>query len=212
MPLEKPGTYNETERAALIAYRAFCYKTWNPHLGEKLDFELSNLTPDAAQEIRRLFSLHAILAARNKLEGIIQRKNYGDLRWIKRILKMKPCIACTDAIAPYDGAEDASDISNGKTILTPEDYITFTLYPDRNLQTSVCIITCFKGNKRGEEFIEDLNPDNSSEDDVFNRLFHYALSMSLVYTSQEFWNYLRPEGKEAYMKLRMSRVAVPDGK
>lgn len=208
IPLEKPGDYNETERAALLGYRALCYKTWNPRLGEKLEFELANLTPEAAQEFRRLFSLNAILAARKKLEGIVQNKNYRELRWIKRILKMNPCIACADAIVPYDGAEDASNIASGKTILTPEDYITFTLYPDRNLQASVCIITWFRGNERGDKFIDDLDPDKSSEDAVFNRIFNYALSMSLVYTSQKFWDYLSPEYKEAYVKLRMSRVSV----
>jgi hypothetical protein len=208
IPLEKPGNYNETEQATLLAYRALCYKTWNPRLGEKMEFELSNLTPESAQEFRRLFSLNAILAARKKLEGIVQSKDYRNLRWIKRVLKMNPCIACADAFVPYDGTEDASNIANGETILAPEDYVTFTLYPDRKLHASVCIITWFKGNSRGDNFIDDLNPDKSSQDAVFNRIFNYALSMSLVYTSQKFWDYLSPEYKEAYVKLRMSRVSV----
>jgi hypothetical protein len=206
--LEKPGNYNESEQAALLAYRALCYKTWNPRLGEKLEFELATLTPEAAHEFRRLFSLTTILAARKELESIVQSNEYGKLRWVKRVLKMKPCIACVDAIIPYEGTEDASSIANGKTILAPEDYVTFTLYPDRKLQASVCVITWFKGNVRGEKFIDDLNPDRSSQDAVFNRIFDYALSMSLVYTSQKFWDYLSPEHKEAYVKLRMGRMSV----
>ncbi|HEU5375817.1 MAG TPA: hypothetical protein VFV38_10290 [Ktedonobacteraceae bacterium] len=215
MPLEKPGIYNETRRAALLAYRALCYKTWNPHLGDKLEFELSNCTPEAAEEFRSLFSLNAILAARNKLEGILLQNDHSaisrNVRWIKRILKLTPCIACADAFVPYKGAADASAIASGQTVVTPEDYVTFTLYPDKDLGASVCIVTCFKGNERGEQFIDDLDPGNSSDDAAFNRIFNYALSMSLVYTSQAFWDFLSPEYKEEYVRLRMSRVSAPGG-
>lgn len=207
-PLEKPGYYYEPEQAALLAYRALCYKTWNPRLGDKLEFEIADQNPTIAQEYRRLFSLDTILAARQKLANIVQSKNYQKLQWTKRVLKMNSCIACTDAFVPYHGIEDANNIASGKTTFVPEDYVTFTFYPDETLYASVCVITWFKDNKRGEAFINDLDPDKSSQDEVFNRIFNYALSMSLVYTSQQFWDYLGPEYKEAYVKLRMSRTLI----
>lgn len=152
-----------------------------------------------------------MLAARSRLESIVQGKGYRELRWIKRILELNPCIACADAFVPYNGMDDADEIASGKTLFTPEDYVTFTLYPDAKLHASVCIVTCFKNNKRGEDFIDDLNPDNSSHDDAFDIIFRYALSMSLVYTSQKFWDFLDsefPDYKEAYVKLRMSRMSM----
>ncbi len=211
MPLEKPGYDYEPEQAALLAYRALCSKTWNPHSGEKLDFQLASLDPQKAQEYRRFFSFNTMLTARNRLESMVQSKDYRELRWIKRVLELNPCIACTDAFVPYNGMEDAGQVASGKILFVPEDYVTFTLYPDAKLRASVCIVTCFKNNKRGEDFIGDLNPDDSSHDDVFDIIFRYALSMSLVYTSQIFWDFLDseyPDYKEEYVKLRMSRMSM----
>jgi hypothetical protein len=210
-PLEKPGNYSEKEQAALLAYRALSYKTWNPHLGDKLEFELTHQDPETAQKLRRVFSLSTILAARKKFEYMIRHKDYRELRWIKRILQMRPCIASVDATIPYDDEEDASNIASGKTILTPEDYITFTLYPDVRPNTSTCIVTYFKGNKRGEDFIADMNPDNSSDDDVYNTIIERALSMSLVYVSQQYWDYLNAEYKESLVKLQMRRIPLAAG-
>ncbi len=207
-PLEKPGYHSETEQVALLAYRALCYKTWNPHLGEKLEFELTNQDPKTALELRRIFSLNTILAARKKFEYIVRHKDYREMRWIKRIFRIDPCFACTDATIPFDGEEDAINIASGKTILTPEDYITFTFYPEEKLNASICIITWFKDNQRGEGFVEDLKLGNPSEELVRNIIVTRALSMSLVYTSQKFWHSLSPEEKDYLVRLQMRRIPL----
>jgi len=150
IPLEKPGYDYEPEQAALLAYRALCYKTWNPRLGEKLEFELANLAPEAAQEFRRLFSLNTILAARNRLEDMVQSKDYRELRWTKRVLKMNPCVACIDVFVPYHGTEDADNIASGKTTVAPEDYVTFTLYPDENSVQAYALSPGLKATKEGK--------------------------------------------------------------
>lgn len=63
-PLEDREFTFHREQVALLAYRALCYRTWNPHLEEKLEFFLSNQDHEAVLQQQRLFSFNTMVEAR----------------------------------------------------------------------------------------------------------------------------------------------------
>ena len=153
----KPGWPYEPRQVALLAYRALCYKTWNPNLEKKLEFFLSNKDDETALQWSRMLSLKAMLEARQKFYDMLETGNYHQMRWRKIICPIDHCIACTDAIIPYAGDEDARHIASGNTTTTPEDVVTFTFFPEKRLNASICVITWFRDNMRGEEFKDSFN-------------------------------------------------------
>jgi L-rhamnose mutarotase len=202
--LEKPGFSYEPRQVALLAYRALCYKTWNPNLEKKLEFFLSNKDDETALQWSRMLSLKTMLEARQKFYDMLEAGNYHQMRWRKIICPIDHCIACTDAIIPYAGDEDARRIASGNTTTTPEDVVTFTFFPEKRLNASICVITWFRDNMRGEEFKESFNRNVVSEVDLRNNIITNALRMSLVYTSQAWWDALTPEQRNNMFALRMS--------
>lgn len=201
----KPGLPYEPRQVALLAYRALCYKTWNPHLEEKLEFYLSNRDDETTLQWFRLLSLKPMLEARQKFYNMLDTEKY-QMRWIKRICPIDPCIAATGAFIPYTGDEDARSIATGNTTTSPEDVVTFSFFPDKRLKASICIITWFRDNNRGEEFKEGFNPDNYSEADIRHHIIGNALRMPLVYTSQAWWDALSPEQRHTTSALRLSEL------
>ena len=89
---------------------------------------------------------------------------------------------------------------------TLEDVITFTFFPERSLNASICIITWFRDNIRGERFRENLELGNPSEAKVINKIITQALKMSLVYASQAWWDSLIPEQQNDIWELRLSEI------
>ena len=126
--LEDTGFTFHPMQVALLAYRALCYKTWNPHLEEMLEFFLSNKDEETVVQHQRIFSLKAMVEARQKLEDILTTQDFRQLRWITRILHIDPCFAGTDAVIPYRSEEDARSIASGSNILSPEDVMTFSFF------------------------------------------------------------------------------------
>lgn len=204
--LEKPDYSYEPEKIALLAYRALCYKTWNPHLNKKLELFLSNLDPETASQHERLYSLKNFVAARERFRGMLEMQNYSQMRWIKRVFHIiDPCFACTDANIMYAGEQDALSIAGGKSVLTPEDVVTFTFFPEKGSDVYLCVITWFKDNIRGERFIVGLQLDQP-EFTVRNNIIYNALKMSLVYASHAWWDSLSPEDQATISRLQMSKI------
>jgi len=84
--LEKPGHTFEPQKMALLAYRALCYKSWNPHLEKKLEFVLSNQDPETTLQLERICSLKSLLAARQKFEDMLAIQDYGQMDAIPNIV------------------------------------------------------------------------------------------------------------------------------
>ncbi len=204
--LEDTGFTFHPMQVALLAYRALCYKTWNPHLEKMLEFFLSNKDAETVLQHQRIFSLKTMVEARQKLEDILATQDYGQLQWVTRILHIDPCFAGTDAVISYHGEVDARSIAIGSNILSPEDVMTFSFFPDKNLNASICVVTWFRGNKRALGFIENLELGNPSEDDVRQNIIHTALRVSLVYVSPMWWNTLSPELQAHTSELQMSHI------
>ncbi len=108
--------------------------------------------------------------------------------------------------SPVSGAVPVINIASGNTIPTLEDVITFTFFPERSLNASICIITWFKDNIRGGRFRENLDLGNPSEAKVINKIVTKALGMSLVYASQSWWDGLTPEQQNDMWELRLSEI------
>ena len=204
--LEDTGFTFHPMQVALLAYRALCYKTWNPHLEEMLEFFLSNKDDETALQHQRIFSLRTLVEARQKLEDILATRNYGQLQRVTRVLHIDPCFAGTDAAISYHGIEDARSIANGSNILSPEDVMTFSFFPDKNLNANICVVTWFRGNKRATSFLDNLELDSSSEDDIRQNIIHTALRVALVYASPAWWNTLSPELQAHTSELQMSHI------
>jgi hypothetical protein len=204
--LEKPGFSYEPHQVALLAYRALCYKTWNPNLEKKLGLFLSNKDDETVLRNFRLVSLKTLLDARQKFEDMLTTEDYRQMRWVKRVFRIDPCFACTAAIIPYYGNEDVVNIASGNTILTLEDVIMFTFFPEKNLNASICVITWFKDNLRGERFRESLKLGNPSETEVRNSIITNALGMSLVYASQAWWDSLTLEQQDTISELQLDKI------
>jgi hypothetical protein len=204
--LEKPGFSYEPHQVALLGYRALCYKTWNPNLEQKLALFLSNEDDKIVKRHFRLLSLQTFLDARQKFKDTLATQDYHQMGWIKRVFHIDPCFACTDAFIPYHGEEDVINIASGTTIPTLEDVITFTFFPERSLNASICIITWFRDNIRGERFRENLELGNPSEAKVRDKIITKALGMSLVYASQAWWDSLSPEQQKDIWELQLSEI------
>ena len=143
--------------------------------------------------------------AREKLENMLEKEDYRELKWIKRIFSIPPRVACTDAVICYSGNQERTEVANGNIFFAPEDVLTITFFPDKRPNTSVCIITWFKGSKRSENFIHMLDLGNSSEGEVLNNIMYAALAMRLVYISPSWYDTLTDEQKEIIYKLQVSR-------
>jgi hypothetical protein len=204
--LEDNGFTFQPKQVALLAYRALCYKTWNPYLEKKLEFFLSNKDAETIEQHQRLFSLKTMVEARQKLENILATQDFRQLRWITRILHIEPCFACTDAIIPYHGDEDAKSIRSGTIILMPDDVMTFSFFPDKNLNANLCVVTWFRESKRASGFIESLELGNPSDDDVRQNIIHNALRVSLVYASPMWWDTLSSELQAYTLELQLSNI------
>lgn len=204
--LENTGFTFHPMQVALLAYRALCFKTWNPHLEEMLEFFLSNKDAETALQLQRIFSLRTLVEARQKLENILATRDYGQLQWVTRVLHIDPCFAGTDAVISYHGIEDARSIANGSNILMPEDVMTFSFFPDKNLNASICVVTWFRDNKRASSFLDNLELDSSSEDDIRQNIIHTALRVALVYASPLWWNSLSPELQAHTCELQISHI------
>src|SRR5439155_877893 len=55
--LEDNGFSFHKKQVALLAYRALCYKTWNPHVEKMLEFFFSNKDAETLLQNQRIFSL-----------------------------------------------------------------------------------------------------------------------------------------------------------
>lgn len=95
---------------------------------------------------------------------------------------------------------------DGSSVHKPEDVVTFSFFPEKKPNTTICVITWFKGSLRGSKFIENLGLKQLSEEDIRNKLMITALKMSLVYISPNWWDTLSPEQQEGISKLRLSNV------
>lgn len=204
--LEDTGFTFHPTQVALLAYRALCYKTWNPHLEKMLEFFLSNKDTETVLQNQRTFQLKTIVEARQKLEDILATKDYRQLQWVTRILHIDPCFAGTDAFIPYHSQEDAKSIASGSIILKAEDVMMFSFLPDKNLNASICVITWFRNNKRALRFLENLELDNPSEDDIRQNIIHTALSVSLIYASPMWWDTLSPKLQAHTSELQLSNI------
>jgi hypothetical protein len=204
-PLEKSGYRYEPQRAALLAYRALCHKTWNPNEEQKLELYLTRKDEKTRQLSRRLIPYKIFLEARQKVSNMLQNGDYHQMRWMKQVVHARPYLACTEAFIPYLGDQELHQIATSHTMLIPEDIVTFTFLPDKNLSVSECVITWFKNNGRGEQFIKDLDLSNPSESTVRHNLISEALTKALLYISPEGWNALTPEQQETFHNQRMHR-------
>jgi hypothetical protein len=194
------------QHVALLAYRALCYKTWNPKLEQKLEFLLSNKDADTKLQQERIFSIKTMIAARQKLENMLAARDYKELCWISRILPVDPFLACTDTTMPYEGEEDAKNIANGNISLIAEDIMTFSLFPEKKLNASVCVITWFRGNSRITEFIENFGFGSLPDEAIADNIIHNALRLSLVYASPAWWDTLPPEQQEYVWESQVSKI------
>lgn len=125
--LEQPGFDGETEQVAQLAYRALCYKTWNPHVKARLEFLLSFTEPQLFVEQEPFLAVNALLEARRRLEAMIHMGEYIQLERRIITLDIAPCIACTDAFIPLNEDEEAA-LRNGLLSLTAEDILTFSFF------------------------------------------------------------------------------------
>jgi len=204
-PLEKPGFSYEPQQVSLLAYRALCYKTWNKNTEKKLEIFLSDRSTEVVQQNRRILSQNTMVEAREKLENILKLEDYRSLKWIKRVLSIQPCVACTDAVICYTGVQDIINIANGNVVFSPEDVMTITFYPDKKPNTSICIVTWFEGSERSTQFIRMLDLGNPLEGVVINNIMYAALSMRLIYMSSAWWDTLTDEQKNAIYDLQVRR-------
>src|SRR6266567_1055963 len=94
--LENPGFDSQSEQVLLLAYRALCYKTWNPHVKERLEFLFSFKENETVAEHERLFAMIPLLEARERLEQMLKTKDYTQLEHRIKALNIPPCVACTD--------------------------------------------------------------------------------------------------------------------
>lgn len=204
--LEDHGFSFGRRAVALLAYRALCYKTWNPDLEQMLEFLLSNKDADTKLQQERIFSIKTMIAARQKFENMLATQDYRELCWLSRIIHAVPFLICTDATIPYGGKEDAKNIANGSITLTPEDVMTFSLFPERKRNASICVITWFRNNSKGRRIINDLGWETLPEKDVINEIIDTALGMALVYVSPAWWHSLTPEQQDHIWELRLSNI------
>ena len=137
---------------------------------------------------------------------MLETQDYRQMRRIKRVFHIiDPCFACTDANIMYAGEQDAIDIASGNSVLTPENVVTFTFFPEKGTDAYICVITWFKDNIRGERFIAGLQLDKP-EAVVRNNIINNALQMSLVYASHAWWNSLSPKNQAIISRLQMSKI------
>src|SRR6266487_6057115 len=202
--LEDHGFSFGRRHVALLAYRALCYKTWNPNLEQMLEFLLSNKHADTKLQQERILSIKTMIATRQKFENMLTTQDFRELCWISRIIHVDPFLVCTDATIPYEGEEDAKNIANGSITLTPEDVITFSLFPERKRNASTCVITWFRNNSRGMRVINDLGWETLPEKDIIDDIIFKALGMALVYVSPAWWYSLTPEQQDDIWELRLS--------
>ena len=199
--LENPGFDSQLEQVALLAYRALCYKTWHPHLKERLEFLLSFKEPQALVEQERLFARIPLLKARERLEQMLITRDYTQLEHKIIALNIPPCIACTDAFIPTD-KDEYIHIFKGTLSFTAEDVLTFTFVPERDSNKSMCVITWFCGSQRATHFRKFHELDQLSGQELLDMLLTNAF-MCNIFISPTWWNSLSQEDKQQAKELQL---------
>src|SRR5260370_42369811 len=74
--------------------------------------------------------------------------------------------------------------------------ITFSLFPERKRNASICVTTWFRNNSRGMRVINDLEWETLPEKDIIDDIIFKALGMALVYVSPAWWYSLTPEQQD----------------
>jgi hypothetical protein len=202
--LENPGFDSQIEQVVLLAYRVLCYKTWHPHLKERLEFLLSFTEPQALVEQERLFDMIPMLKARERLEQMLKTRDYTQLEYRIIALNIPPCIACTDAFIPTDEDEHIR-MFKGTLSFTAEDVLTFTFFPERDPNKSTCVITWFRGSQRATHFREFHELDQLSGQELLDMLLTNAFTYN-IFISPTWWKSLSQAEKQQAKELQLANA------
>jgi hypothetical protein len=202
-PLEdaKREVKPDDEQATLLAYRALCYKTYNPRLEEQLDLLLSLENGEKVAENMRLFAVKPLRDARERVGNMVVAKAYT-LKWEAILVPIAPCVACTDAFIQIAEDEDVS-IQGGNVTLSADDVMTFTIFP-KNQDETLCVITWFEGSKRGVEYVTSLKLRSQNDQDQFPR--DTAFTTPGIFISEAWWESLSNEVQQYLKGLQLANA------
>ncbi len=202
--LENPGFDSQPVQVVLLAYRALCYKTWNPHVKERLEFLLSFKENETLAEHEQSLALLPLQEARERLEQMLDTRDYTQLEYRIITLNIPPCIACSDAFIPTDEGEDRR-ILKGSLSLTAEDVLTFSFFPERDPNKSMCVITWFRDSQRAAQFRESYELDQLSKDELPEMLVTLAFTYN-IFVSLTWWETLSQEAKQKSKELQLAHA------
>lgn len=185
------GIRPDDEQVVLYAYRALCYKTYNPHLKELVELLLALESQEKVAENTLLFAIEPLVEARKRLENMVEGNNYRTLRWTSALIPMTPFIACADAFIPITEDED-KNIQRGTVSLAGDDVMTFTIFP-KNQEETLCVITWFEGSKRGSTYGASLK--SFSQEELYQFLTATAFTQSNIFISPVLWRSLSNEDR-----------------
>lgn len=202
--LENPGFDGEMEQVAQLAYRALCYKTWNPHVRARLKFLLSFTEPQLFVEQEPFLAANALLQARERLEIMLHMGDYAQLERRIITLDIAPCIACTDAFIPINEDEETT-LRNGLPSLTAEDILTFSFFPAHDPYESTCIITWFRESQRAHHYLESLELHKLSAEEQAQMLVATGFRHN-IFISPIWWQSQSPETRQKSVQFQLAHA------
>lgn len=205
--LEQPGFDGETEQVAQLAYRALCYKTWNPHVKARLEFLLSFTEPQLFVEQEPFLAVNALLEARRRLEAMIHMGEYIQLERRIITLDIAPCIACTDAFIPLNEDEEAA-LRNGLLSLTAEDILTFSFFPTHDPSESTCVLTWFRESQRAHHYLESLELHTLSAEEQAQMLVATGFRHN-IFISPIWWQSQSSETRRKSVQIQLAHAREP---
>ncbi len=190
----------DNERAALLAYRAICYKTHIPRTEELVKLLLSLESPEKATENMMLFATKPLLDVRKRVESMVVARDYGPLKSKSILIPSTPSVACADAFIQIAEDEDKS-IQNSNVTLNAEDAMTFTLFP-KNENETLCVITWFEESQRGIEYVTFLN--SLSQNEQYQFLMTTAFTLPNICISPVWWQSRSDEERQYLTGLQVT--------
>lgn len=146
---------------------------------------------------------------KDRLDKLIEQKNYDGLEYINYVIPKKYHIACSSQISPYYSYK-GSPINNHTDPDKPYTPIMLTVLPD--VDQTIIILACFPDDKNGMIFLDELY-------ELPNLKFEKAISSIMIncaentFFSPKVWNALGTTGQRVLcdeLEKAASRFHIPD--